>query len=240
MSILLLDADPGTAARLAAHLGRRGTAAHAVSSVPDALRHLDREPVPDAVVVDLDLPGMTGFQFVAGLAADPVWRLAPIVACASTPTEEVVRTAARRGIRGLLLKPVAPDVLESRLREMLDAPAPITDPPADLERRLGLTRSELHDLALTVADYLEMTLAELEMVVSADPAEAVVIARRLRESAVLFGGCGLVDALDVLIRCTTTQQQARGLALVAREAARFRQALMDSLVHAGAPRRISA
>ena len=75
---------------------------------------------PNAVLTDLAVPGMDGFEFCRALQESPVTRSIPILAVTghSEYLEQPDRFA-QAGIAHVLIKPCAPDVIAYELRRLL-------------------------------------------------------------------------------------------------------------------------
>jgi len=65
--VLIVEDEKVSRKALAALLAANGYHARAVGSAEEALQILDREEVPDVALVDLDLPGMNGAEFLRRL-----------------------------------------------------------------------------------------------------------------------------------------------------------------------------
>jgi CheY-like chemotaxis protein len=79
-----------------------------------------RDLRPNAVLTDLAVPGMDGFEFCRALRDSPVTRAIPILAVTghSEYLDEPDRFA-QAGIAQVLIKPCAPDVIAWELRRLL-------------------------------------------------------------------------------------------------------------------------
>ena len=73
---------------------------------------------PGAVVLDLALPGMSGFRLVQLLRRDPRWRQVPLIVTSAHSFEEV-EEIAREGVDGFLARPFTTKDLVSRLEYAL-------------------------------------------------------------------------------------------------------------------------
>jgi two-component system cell cycle response regulator DivK len=86
-----------------------------------------REQHPDAVVTDLAVPGMNGFEFCRALQQDADTRTIPILAI--TGHSEYLDDPARfrhSGIAHVLLKPCDPEAIARELRRLIEtSPAPL-------------------------------------------------------------------------------------------------------------------
>lgn len=73
---------------------------------------------PVAVILDLNLPGMTGFRLVKLLRQDPRWRHVPLIVTSAYSFEEV-EEIANEGVDGFLARPFTTKDLVSRLEYAL-------------------------------------------------------------------------------------------------------------------------
>ena len=89
-----------------------------------------RELGPDAVLTDLAVPGMDGFEFCRALKASMATRDIPILAVTGHP-EYLGQPDrfAHAGIAQVLVKPCSPDVIAGELRRLLAAGAASTRRP---------------------------------------------------------------------------------------------------------------
>ena len=83
----------------------------------EACRLLDRASC-DAVVLDLCLPGISGFRLARLLHRDPEWQTVPVVVVTGFHFEEV-EDIADEGVQGFITKPFDPADLVSKLRYVL-------------------------------------------------------------------------------------------------------------------------
>ena len=101
------------------------TAGFDVTGVGDATTALPlalRQP-PDAVVTDITLPGMSGFELAAALRADVRTRHVPVIGLTAHWTPEVRSRAADVHMHAVLLKPCTPSHLVAELERVLAARA---------------------------------------------------------------------------------------------------------------------
>ena len=118
----------------------------AVSDGDQAIARLDALP-PDIVLVDVGMPGKSGYEVAAYVKQSPRLSHIPVVLLtgAFEPVDEAL--AAGAGCAGVLAKPFEPQLVIGRVRELLDAssrgligsdagtsgdsPAPVNAPPQD-------------------------------------------------------------------------------------------------------------
>lgn len=118
--VLVVDDEPAMRTLIGQTLAGGGYAVDLAGDGAAALERL-RGAVPDAVVSDLDMPGMAGAALVRACRADPRTAAVPIVLLSGRLTVDVV--ARELGVDAWLAKPFSP----SRLLAVVDAlvrPAP--------------------------------------------------------------------------------------------------------------------
>ncbi|MDA0566313.1 response regulator transcription factor [Streptomonospora sp. S1-112] len=113
--VLVVDDDPRIRKALEVNLRARGYAADFAATGHQALRLAARRH-PDAVVLDLGLPGMDGLEVVQGLRG---WSTVPIVVLSGRDTEAAKVRALDLGADDYVTKPFAVDELFARLRAVL-------------------------------------------------------------------------------------------------------------------------
>jgi CheY-like chemotaxis protein len=86
-SILVVDDDPGTLELMVATLQTLGIEAQVASSGVQALE-LVQQTLPDAVILDLVMPGMNGFDLLHALRAQPRFRTLPVFVWTSLQLSE--------------------------------------------------------------------------------------------------------------------------------------------------------
>lgn len=79
---------------------------------------LMEENDPDAVILDLGLPNLSGFRLVRLVRRDPRWSQLPLIVATAFAFEEVEELADER-IDGFITKPFDPADLVSRLEYVL-------------------------------------------------------------------------------------------------------------------------
>jgi CheY-like chemotaxis protein len=155
--ILVVDDDPRNAKLLVDLLAAEGYEAAAVGSGEEALA---REP-PDLMLLDVVMPGLSGYEVCRAVRADPRTAILPVVmVTAADPSAERLRGLAA-GADDFLSKPVDPEELLVRVRSLLRIKA-------------------LHDRVETQARELAALNAQLEARVRAQVGELERLARLKR------------------------------------------------------------
>ncbi|MCL4485392.1 MAG: response regulator [Nitrospirae bacterium] len=117
--ILVVDDERSSRRLLEALLQAESYAVETAESARDALDILEQSPVPDAILTDGMMPGMTGFDFAARLKADKRTRSIPVIIVTAIDDREVRLRALESGVEDFLLKPVDRAELKVRLRNIL-------------------------------------------------------------------------------------------------------------------------
>jgi eukaryotic-like serine/threonine-protein kinase len=122
--ILVADDDPHMRALLTATLRAAvpGARIEAVADGQSALAALDREPA-DVALVDLQMPGLSGFEVTASLRASERGRRTPILIMTAVGGAADWRVLAEMGANGFLVKPFTPQQLAAAVSRALEVPA---------------------------------------------------------------------------------------------------------------------
>jgi len=89
----------------------------AVASAEEAHARI-RDAAPDAIIMDIVMPGMNGFEATRELRRDSTTRDIPVVVCTSKsqPTDRI--WALRQGARDVLVKPIRREALLAALARL--------------------------------------------------------------------------------------------------------------------------
>jgi two-component system phosphate regulon response regulator PhoB len=116
--VLLVDDDPDICHVMKTMLAAAGLAAQATTSAEDALERIRAKP-PDLVVLDWNLPGMTGLELCRIIRSDPVaWRLPVLFLTANAGADDVVQAFAS-GADDYVTKPFRGPELGARILSLL-------------------------------------------------------------------------------------------------------------------------
>jgi two-component system sensor histidine kinase/response regulator len=144
-TILIVDDDPTARRMLQVFLSREGYDLALAASGPEALARLD-ELVPDAILLDVMMPGMDGFQVCRRLKADERWRHIPIILVTALTTKEDLVRGLDAGADEFLSKPMNDLELRARVRSMLRIKTQYDELEATLGLREDLARMTMHDM----------------------------------------------------------------------------------------------
>jgi two-component system, cell cycle response regulator DivK len=108
--ILVVDDSAETLDAYAAFLEKKGFAVVLADNGDQALQ-LARSSLPDAILLDQDMPGMTGCQVARALHSDEATRRIPVIMLTGKQEPAVREEALRYGCTSVLLKPCRPEQL---------------------------------------------------------------------------------------------------------------------------------
>jgi two-component system cell cycle response regulator DivK len=79
---------------------------------------------PDLILMDIQLPGIDGYEATRKIKADAVLRAMPVIAVTSYGLAGDAEKARAAGCDGYMPKPYSPRQLLAKVREYLSSPAP--------------------------------------------------------------------------------------------------------------------
>lgn len=166
--ILVVDDDPRNVKLLADLLTAEGYEVASAASGAEALAC----PPPDLMLLDVVMPGMSGYEVCRALRADPRTAILPIVmVTAVDPSEERVR-GLEAGADDFLSKPVDPEELLVRVRSLLRIKT-LHERVEDQARDLARLNDTLATRVRTQVDELER-LSRLKRFFSAAVADLIL------------------------------------------------------------------
>lgn len=171
-TVLVIDDDASTTDLLGRWLGAQG---YRVMSAPDGLRGLDlaRSETPDFVILDIFMPGQSGYEVLAQMKADPVLRTIPVIIASSDDNR---RLGLEAGAAEVLVKPLS----RQRLRSVLDV-------LGEQVRGDLLVVDDDEDVREIVGRYAVQ--AGLTVRLAADGAEGLALARAHPPGAIILDLC---------------------------------------------------
>ena len=153
-TFLIADDHPMVRDALASALGQAFAGAHVdmAATLAQAAAALDRTPDTDALLLDLDMPGMDGLTGLAVLrSGHPT---VPIIVVSAARESAVVRRAYELGASAYIDKSASLDEIAGTVRAVLDGEifAPPESAPADsfAQRAAQLTPQQWRVLALMI------------------------------------------------------------------------------------------
>ena len=125
VTILLIEDDSGHA-RLIEKNVRRAGVANEITHVPDgttALAHLfgrgdTAKADPILVLLDLNLPDMSGIDILARIKADPLLRRTPVIVLTTTDDRQEIQRCYDLGCNVYITKPVEYEGFAAAIRQL--------------------------------------------------------------------------------------------------------------------------
>lgn len=86
---------------------------HTVLEAENGKQGLDvlAKDVPDCIILDINMPVMTGVEFLEARKANPAWLRVPVIVLTTQDEEPLRATAMKLGANGFLAKPFNKDEL---------------------------------------------------------------------------------------------------------------------------------
>lgn len=81
-------------------------AKEALDRLRSALGQSARESCPGLILLDLNMPGMNGLEFLAEVKANPALRQIPVIVLSTSDLESDVRASYQGGVAGYFVKPL--------------------------------------------------------------------------------------------------------------------------------------
>jgi response regulator RpfG family c-di-GMP phosphodiesterase len=116
--ILVVDDDPSIRSVLTKLLEEEGHKVWEVENGTEALESIHRSK-PDLILLDLNLPGMTGEQVAFALKADDHTRMLPVIVLTGESSSQTHLQLLNIGVEEFLLKPFSKPHLLARVRSLL-------------------------------------------------------------------------------------------------------------------------
>ncbi len=125
VTILLIEDDPGHAKLIEKNVRRAGVA-NDITHVSDggtALAHLfdrgeERKADPRLVLLDLNLPDMSGIDILARIKADPVLKRTPVIVLTTTDDKQEIQRCYDLGCNVYITKPVEYEGFAAAIRQL--------------------------------------------------------------------------------------------------------------------------
>lgn len=132
-TILVVEDEPAIQELVAFNLQQAGHHTIAANSAEQALAVL-REALPDLILLDWMLPGISGVELARRLKADTYTRAVPIIMLTARGEEQDKITGLETGADDYVTKPFSPRELMARIKAVLRRRAPqATGEPVEVE-----------------------------------------------------------------------------------------------------------
>jgi DNA-binding response OmpR family regulator len=117
MRILIIEDSDAIRRMIEALVSGRGHQVEAVSTGPKGLEAALANP-PDAILLDLNLPGLHGFEVCERLRANPATQATPILIISATSDDDAKDRALKAGANAYYTKPFSPMALLKEIEQL--------------------------------------------------------------------------------------------------------------------------
>lgn len=118
--ILVLDDEPMTCEAIRSLLASRGYRVVTATDCDEALRQM-QQARPQLLLADVNLPCMSGFEFVQQLQRDNLLQDTPVIFVSAMARTKDIQAGLSLGAHDYLTKPFSPDELLTRVDSVLRA-----------------------------------------------------------------------------------------------------------------------
>jgi DNA-binding response OmpR family regulator len=115
--VLLIEDEPNISEAIRFILSRDGCDVMALADGTTALEAV-RQVMPDLVILDLMLPGLSGLEILEQLRADPVTRALPVMMLTAKGQGRDREAAERAGANHFMTKPFSNDDMRAAVRAL--------------------------------------------------------------------------------------------------------------------------
>ena len=134
ITVLAVDDDPDIGRLLRTYLGLEGFAARIAANRSEIVAALRQPPVPDLVLLDVNLPDVDGFEVLARMRQHAALKAVPVIMLTARATRESVLQGLHGGADGYVTKPFQIDSLIQAVRAVLGLPTDPSKNPFSAER----------------------------------------------------------------------------------------------------------
>ena len=205
VSLLIVDDDASAIQVMSRMLAQYPDQRFATSG--EAALRLARESTPDLILMDVDMPGMTGLDVFEAMKADPVLARVPVIFATSHDASALEVAALRKGAADFVTKPFIAVQLAARVRAHLRAKSMVEELKRDslASSAAARTLSTQTPRILIVDDdtasihILRHTLAAMgDLAFAKSGEEALQLARRIVPDLILLDAhMPGIDGFDV-------------------------------------------
>jgi CheY-like chemotaxis protein len=121
-TVLVIDDDPDLVKLIRTYFGFEGIGVRVAAKRAEIMAAFREPPMPDLVLLDVELPDANGFDVLARMRQHAVLKSMPVVMITAEATREAVLKGLQAGADGYITKPFEPDCVVTAVREVLGIP----------------------------------------------------------------------------------------------------------------------
>jgi two-component system, OmpR family, response regulator len=119
LTVLIVEDEPLVAKYLKALIEMEGLVPRLASNRAEIIAELRKSPLPDLVILDVNLPDTNGFEVLQRMKSHPLLVDVPVMMVTTQATRESVMKGLALGADGYITKPFEVDILLRGIRAML-------------------------------------------------------------------------------------------------------------------------
>ena len=116
-NILVVDDSPTELHLLREMLAKNGFTVATANSGEEAIEKLKTQR-PDLVLMDVVMPGMSGFEATRSISKNPATASIPVIICTTKGQETDKAWGLRQGAKDYIVKPIVENVLLEKIRAL--------------------------------------------------------------------------------------------------------------------------
>jgi two-component system OmpR family response regulator len=132
-TILVVDDDPDILKLVGMFFKFDGFVPRIARKRDEIMLAFKQAPMPDLVVLDVELPDANGFDILAKMRLHPALKSIPVIMLTASATREAVLKGLQGGADGYVTKPFEPEQLMTAVKAVLDFPGKKT--PAEDKKK---------------------------------------------------------------------------------------------------------
>ena len=117
--IYVIEDEDSISKLITLYLSKENMKSKAFANAEDALQSLKNDPRPNLIILDLNLPGMSGFDFLNELRKAYQKEIPPVMILSARDTDEDIIKGLGYGADEFVTKPFSPGVLMARIKAIL-------------------------------------------------------------------------------------------------------------------------
>jgi len=118
-TVLVIDDDPDLVKLIRTYFRFESFTVRTASRRDEIMAAFREAPMPDLVLLDVELPDANGFDILARMRQHAVLKSMPVIMITAEATREAVRKGLQAGADGYITKPFEPDCVVTAVREVL-------------------------------------------------------------------------------------------------------------------------
>jgi CheY-like chemotaxis protein len=131
-TVLVVDDDPDLTKLMRTYLSLEGFVPRLAGNRAEFLAMLRQSPIPDLVLLDVELPDVNGFDILAKMRQHAALKAIPVVMLTAEATRQAVLKGLLAGADGYVTKPFDPEAVTTAVKAVLGL---TPSPPSKTENR---------------------------------------------------------------------------------------------------------